>query len=300
MPRLPILLWPLLVGSTLLLTGVLIRRATSSTPAASALPTPSASPDPAALAALDRTIALLQSLSSTWFQTELWQKATSDGLKFEAEGQYLSAPGQRLRCEVQVRVGKTRGQFLTVCDGTTLWQMMRASSSAATLRRISLTRVLEVLSRPEATPQLRQEILGDLGFSGMLPLLRILRQRLQEAQLEKTQWQGYEVVCVSGRWPGGTSAAVALPQELCCRLLPRCCRLYLDASTFWPYRIEWWGSGAASAGNALLLQMEFRRPRLHQPLPPERCAVEFAFKDGTPDAEDLTARVVENVLIRLR
>jgi hypothetical protein len=299
MSRLQTVVWPLLVGSALVLIGLLSHRATSSTPATAASPTPPAASDPAALAALDQAIGLLGSLSSAWVQIELWQKASADDLKFESEGRYLAAPGQRLRCDLEVQVGKSCSQSLTVCDGTTLWQVTRLGNREVSISRITLTNVLELLAQPGTAPELRQEILGDLGFSSVLPLLRILRQRLQGAQQEKTHWQGYDVVCVSGRWPTGASAAAG-PEELSGRLLPRRCRLYFDAATSWPYRLEWWGPSRGASGDVLLLQMEFRRPVLNQPLSAERCAVEFAFDPGKTEVSDLTAPVVEGAQRRLR
>ena len=67
---------------------------------------------------------------------------------------------------------------------------------------------------------------------------------------------------------------------------PRQCRLFLDARTRWPHRLEWWGPAPPRKGDSLLLQMEFRNPRLGQPL----ADAEFAFQPGRSKVTDLTAQ----------
>ena len=86
------------------------------------------------------------------------------------------------------------------------------------------------------------------------------------------------------RWPDG---------------LPRQCRLYLEAPTLWPHRVEWWGPLRANAGDALLLQMEFRDPIINQPLSAERCAREFGFPVALNQAVTQTPEVVERARLLL-
>jgi hypothetical protein len=48
-------------------------------------------------------------------------------------------------------------------------------------------------------------------------------------------------------------------------LMPRKCYVFvgtLENKTLWPYRIEWWGPVLIRGDDVLLLEMEFREPRI--------------------------------------
>src|SRR5262245_30080793 len=187
MSRFHLFLWPLLGCSTLLLTGALGKRAPG--PADPAEPGPAAPPDPAALKALDQAAETLLPERVTWLEMTVWQRLACEELTYESEGRYLLGPGRRLRFASSVRVGNTRGEFLTVSDGATLWRVVRAGADGPTVVRVRLTPVLGALDGPGADPRVREAVLSGMGFAGPAPLLRDVRQRLLSAQQERERWQ---------------------------------------------------------------------------------------------------------------
>jgi hypothetical protein len=107
------------------------------------------------------------------------------------------------------------------------------------------------------------------SFGGPLELLKGLRQRLTWVRSERVRREGKDYFKLAGVCEGGLTGRDWLEE------LPRCCRLYLDAQTLWPHRVEWWGAEAPRSGGVLLFQAEFRDPVINQPLWPEQCQREF-------------------------
>ena len=91
---------------------------------------------------------------------------------------------------------------------------------------------------------------------------------------ETGRWKGHAVVRLTGRKPP------PVPDNQ-----PGECRLYLDAQTLWPCRIEWLGR-VPDRGDVLLVQMEFRDPVLGQPVHDEA----FHFDPGSAVVIDGTDR----------
>src|SRR5205823_4546431 len=81
--------------------------------------------DPAATQVLDRAIQALDPKEIPWLETTLWQRAQGEGWSYQSEGRFLAAPGNRLRLDLKVQVGKTPGRSSQVCDGRYLWQRLQ-------------------------------------------------------------------------------------------------------------------------------------------------------------------------------
>jgi hypothetical protein len=246
-------------------------------PSLPAAPAPAA--DDSAAATLGRALGALDEERVGWLEAEVWQRVRVPGYAYEADGYYLKAPGGRFRLQMQTHVGHKPGGLLMVCDGEELWQATRAGDGPwqGPSRR----------GRPEAATW--PEGLGPLAGKkaervaappvapgGAAPLLRRLRDRLLWARQEMVRQDGAEAIRLVGVWPKPEAEALAPAGSAWPDCTPRQCRLTLDARTLWPRRIEWGGPVAPGGGDVLLAEVEFRHPVFNRPLPPERCAREFA------------------------
>ncbi len=274
MPRPRFLLLPALAGLTLAVGGALTRQPT-------APPIFPVKADPAALRALQEAETALAPNRVGWIRTELWQQASAGPLTFQARGLYQGGPDNRLRLDLQVEQDAARSRLLTVSDGRTLWHARQVAGQELAVTRLDLARVLAALRHPAASAEARLDFHRNHFFLGLTPLLADLRETLTFTRRELVRWRNREVIVLTGVWSS--------PPEEWLPSFPRQCRLFLDARTRWPHRLEWWGPLAHHAGDNLLLQMEFRNPVLGRPLP----ETEFIFHPGRAKVTDLTAQWVQ-------
>jgi hypothetical protein len=155
---------------------------------------------------------------------------------------------------------------------------------------LNLPEVFAVMDGP-AGSQLRREFLQRPHFQGMTPLLRNLHSRLVWARCEVLRRAGDEQIRLVGVWSKEKAAKLAPSDEPWPIGLPRQCHLYLDARTYWPRRVEWWGPSSGADADRLLVQMEFRNPVFNRPLPANVCARLFTFQPGNVEIQDETASV---------
>lgn len=299
----------LVAGGLVVLTGAFsdrtASRASSATdaPDAPAVPaTPFASfPEARTTAILDQALAAASPARVRWVEAGIWQKVQLPGFAYEATGHYLLAPGHRFRLEVQTNVGLVQGTLLTVSDGTDLWQATRTGPKDwDAVTRLGLREVFATLDGPSGSPRLRAEFMQGPTFSGVMPLLSSLRERLNWVGHKIMGHEGAERVQLVGLWLPEIAAALASPGQPWPSGLPRQCRLRLDARTLWPERIEWWGPSTPGGPETLLAQMELREPILNRELPAERCRSAFAFDPGNTPISDQTGTVTTGLLARAR
>jgi hypothetical protein len=312
-------LLPLLVSSLLLLAGAIGQQppagppqtppAPPANPPATPPAAPGTSPSPAAPKAdaeatkvLKEAIDRLDPKRLKWVQTTFWQQADVQGLTYQAEGKYLAAPDQRLRLELSVRLGETTGTMDVVCDGSTMWQMVQVGGQPRLVTKVDLKKVLEGLSGQPDADQVRQEFFQNQAFTGLAPLLQGIQQRMTVTGREKVRWQGREVTRLTAVWSADVARSVTPPDKPWPPYLAQECQLYLEPvgadGALWPRRLEWWGPSAAGASPALLLQMEFRDPKLNQPLPAEQVARAFHFDPGPGEVPDMTQQMAQTVKSR--
>jgi hypothetical protein len=263
MTRLPSFLIASVLCPTLLLTGTAGRRASLSAPLAPSAPPPAAE-QAAAAALLEQAVARLASPGSPWQDVTVWQHVDCDELNYQVRGRYLTGPDRRRRLQLQVQVGSTRGQVLTICDGKRVWTRVQVGMGEPSMAQQDLP----------GGPAQAEAVLLQYGLAGAEALLPAIRARLQAPHWDQVLWGGREAYRISGDWPAACPVPTALPDDAQVAAVPRRCRVYLDARTLWPLRVEWWGQGPDGA--ALVAVTEFRDPVLGRPLSPERCAREFA------------------------
>jgi hypothetical protein len=261
-------------------------------------PAPAPETDEAAERCLEQALGALKADGLAWLEMGIWQKVQLPAYAFEADGTYRLAPGQRFRMEMHTHAGEGEGTLLMVSDGRDLWQAERPGQGAwENVTRLNLAEVFAVMNGPSAA-QLRDEFLERPHFQGLTPLLRALRNRLVWARGEVIRKSGRERIHLVGVWSREEASKHVEPDEPWPTGLPRQCHLYLDARTYWPERVEWWGPNAVRGADHLLVQMEFRNPVFNHPLSPEVCEKLFAFQPGQAEVEDETASVAAEMTKR--
>lgn len=228
---------------------------------------------------------LLDAKKLGWFETTLWQRVENLGLTYESEGKYSGGPDQRMRLDLEVKLGKTNGRLAIISDGTTVWNATTIGSTAPAIWRWDLKRINEVLSAPGTSPQLRQQFYRDQFFAGLAPLILSLEQHMTFTKQELETWKGHDVYKLSAIAPESAGKqAGAWPAYV-----PRSSRCYLDKTTLWPYRLEWWGPVAVDGEDRLLTQMEFREPKFFKGANiPKELASLFQFDAGKAQVMDRT------------
>jgi len=272
-----LLLLPLLAGLAISLAGALTV-SSSSYPHTAPPPALPLRPDSSAAHALAGALERLSADQTRWIKAQLWQKVDIPPLAFQAEGLYQGGPAHRLRLELRVRSAGTLSRLLMVSDGQTLWQVREVAGSPVSVSRMELPTVLEAVDRPEAAA-VRADFYQNQFFAGLVPLLRSLQEQVTFTRLENSRWREHHVLVLTGARSGAADSAWPVH-------LPRQCRLFLDAQSLWPHRLEWWGPAPNSSGDMLLAQVEFRDPVLNQPASDDQ----FTFQPGQLPVDDVTAR----------
>jgi hypothetical protein len=254
-------------------------------------PAPPPQADIAAERCLDQAIELFKAERVNWLEMTIWQKAQVPGFSYEADGSYRLAPGQRFRLEMHTHPAEGEGTMLSVSDGQQLWRAGRSGKGPwENVTHINLSEVFAAMNGPVGQ-QLREEFLQRPHFQGMTPMLRHLRTHLVWAQADLLRQTSGGRIRLVGVWSKEEAMKKVAPNQPWIAALPRQCHLYLDARSYWPQRVEWWGPTTAGGPDRLLVQMEFRNPVLNRPLSADVCARLFAFHPGDAEVEDETATV---------
>jgi hypothetical protein len=300
------LLLPSLAGLVLLLisaNSAVGPPLTAPPPSPSLAPLPfDAAADPAANQLLDRAIALLAPERLEWLEMKLWQQVHVQGVSYEVEGRYVGGPDNRLRLELNTHQGNVAGRLLVVSDGITLWQHTRVGNDGQDrCKQMNLREVLDLLNSPNMPVGWRDQFLQNQAFGAVTTLLPGLRQRMNCLSKETVRREGRLLHRLTAGWKPEVAAVLSPVGKPWPAGLARQGRLYLDAGTLWPQRLEWWGPDSPQAEDSLLVQMEFRDPVLNRPLSAERCANEFQLLNGAADtAADITPEMTQRLKDRAK
>jgi hypothetical protein len=265
-----------------------------------------ARPDAAASQTLEQALSRLSPpgdgkapVGVTWLATNLWQQMQMQGLACEVQGRYLSGPNNCFRLDLATRQGDIEGKLCVVSNGQLLWQATRLGAQGwARANKVDLTQLRQVFPNQQpASPW--DDYLQSQAGGGPAALLANLRRQLTWVRQEPVLRQGVMLMKLTGTWrpsvllglsPTGKSAdgRSDWPSGW-----PRQCRLYLDARSLWPHRVEWWGPDPPRPSEALLMEMEFREPVVNRPLSAEQSAQLFTWHDG--DVPDATREVLDQL-----
>ncbi len=215
-------------------------------------------PDPARLFA--RALADLR--QAPWLRLTVWQRLHDPQDGYESEAHLTLGPDFCARMETTVRTGKVKSHTLLISDGRAVAEVVRLPGA-----REKVTGAY--LPAGEAADK-RGQYLQERGCVGPLPLLTELHQLVATWKLDTGFIAAKAVYRLQGEIDGN------VPKQK--TLAARSCRLYLDAATFLPVRLEWWTADRASA--RLRLEMEFRDLEINRALSAEECARVFSYQSN--------------------
>jgi hypothetical protein len=222
-----------------------------------------------ASAVLAQAIAKLAPNKASWLRTQIWQKQQCEEMCFEAEGTLVRGPNHCARLELTIRAGAGQTAVTVVSDGVGLAHARKRAGQPVDVESQQFAK-----GNAAITPEQIAEIISAHGCGGPYALLRELADKLENMETATGAWDNQQVVRLTGQVKSTANPdpakGLAVP--------PRVCRLYLDAKTLWPVRIEWWSAAPAAAAADLILQIEFRRPTINQPLSHEECVREFSYQ----------------------
>ena len=141
-------------------------------------------------------IAKLQSVSA-----KLEQDVEMLNQKFKITGDYMKAPNSRVYSLLEIGGGlpDTKGKFLQVCDGETLW-VYELVLDQAFYRRWTIKPMLERLNSPDLDRESRTMAMSQLGLAGPETLLIGLRKNIRFDMKEATVLDGRKVWKIHGTW----------------------------------------------------------------------------------------------------
>jgi hypothetical protein len=212
---------------------------------------------------LARAAANLDPAKLQWLRYKIWQKQDAEDMSFEAQGRLLRGPNQCGRFELTVGSGTEATELLTVSDGIGLAHSCRPPGKPA---QVSTLKYITPENNPYAPEQI-EAILHAHSCGGPFQLLKDLEAKLENWQLASGTWNNRTILRLTGIVNNHDDDSAVIS--------PRQCRVFLDAQTLWPMRVEWWA--ARARGEALFLEMEFRDAVINQPLSHEECEREFSF-----------------------
>ena len=208
-------------------------------PAAPAPPRVVAPPTPAELA-IDAAIAKLKAIPSV--AATLNQSVEMLGQSFQVDGRYLKAPGNKTLTFMTVSgLGDASGAMQQVSDGR-VFHDYRKIFAGERCDRLELGPIYKRLDSPDCEPDLRNEVISQLGYTGPETLLVGLRKALLFDQMGEETLDGREVLRIGGRWkdydaltgPGQPPFQPTMPLP---SYVPDKATVYIGKVDGWPYKL---------------------------------------------------------------
>ncbi len=219
----------------------LLAWAQTSPPAAAAASATTPPPPTAAEKLLDDAIAKVRTVQT--LSTEIRQDVRMLGIQYRVEGQYLRAPGYRVKLRLDVvGLSNITGTMLQISDGETFWDYKKLLDSTE-IRRRQLKPILEKLNTPEADAELREKVLSTLGYSGPEALLSGLRKAIGFDQIEDGELDSHKVWIIRGRWKDrdrltSPNQPPLPPTGPLPPYVPSLAEVWLDQESGWPHRVK--------------------------------------------------------------
>jgi outer membrane lipoprotein-sorting protein len=214
--------------------------------------------------------------------------------RFRATGSYLQGTDMRLRLEYTVKAGSAEGSLLEVCDGTILWSRQTIGDQTRLTRRD----VRQILNAAASGGNVAENILiAELGLGGLPALLASLERSMTFDEIERQEIDAISFVIIGGTWNSEFrqrfQASPASPgSDQLPDLVPDRVRIYFDAETLFPRRIQYLKAPTDTELEHPLVALDFTDVELDAPV----SASEFQFEP--PDnvyAEDVTNKYIEKL-----
>ncbi|GEM_PF-3950490 len=219
---------------------------------------------------LDETIKKIEALKQ--FRAEVRQVTEMFGYKFAADGQYAVGPDYRMLFELKVRLTDpdTYGTMKEVCDGRVHWRHQQVLDTS-NLTRTDLKRLREVLDKPQFNKDLRDQLVRGFGFSGIVPLLKGLRDTQRFTSHKEDKLDDADVYVLEGGWKEDViGRTVFRGQQLSMGNLPSYVpnktTLWIGREDGWPHRVRM-ESEKKTQGSKTVVTLEFLNPQIGVDLP---------------------------------
>ncbi len=242
-----------------------------------------------------RAVKLLQESRNGLFlrrsvNARLQEKVAIAGSTFQASGTYQAGVFPRLRLSYEVKVGKTTGTILEVCDGQLLWtvQEIRVAGSEEPTVKVSRTVIDDVLKANNESGNIPEtNLIAGMGVGGLPALLASLEKSMSFDAIKLAEYDGQTYSVVQGRWNDdylarlGGADGKPLPE-----FVPDRVRIYFDQQTLFPTRILYLKKAPdeEKLPYRLLLSLEFSDIVLDGPVSEEQ------FRYVPPDEIDVENR----------
>ncbi len=220
---------------------------------------------------LDQAITKLEAL--TQFRTDVRQVTEMLGYRFTADGQYAIAPDFHMLFELKVQLTDTTGTIKEVCDGRMHWRNHKVLDTQE-LIKTDVKKIREVLDKPQFSKDIRDKLTGQLGFSGIVPMLKGLRDSQKFESHEEDTLDDKPVNVLHGQWREEViNQATFRGQQLSFADLPTRYPFIPNKSTVWIGREDGWlhkvemESHKKVLGTTTKITVEFLNPQIGVDLP---------------------------------
>lgn len=162
-----------------------------------------------------------------------------------SKGVYKKAPGYKARFELDVDLGEATGKRLVVSDGS-IGYWYRKVLEVEELQLIEIAKIIDLIEKKDLPQPNKRRVLAQLpivqsgdmlrGYLGSVTFTKLSEKTIGEQEKRKVvvvegHWRKKAIDALTGR-PG-----VADLESLGANL-PQYVRLYIDAETSWPLKIE--------------------------------------------------------------
>jgi outer membrane lipoprotein-sorting protein len=185
-----------------------------------------------------KKVAALKAISA-----DIEQTVDMLGQHFALKGQYMRGPDYRIYLKLDLAgLGDASGRMLQICDGKVLWDYQKILNSES-YTKLEIQKVLRKLEEPGIDPEMRQQIISSMGFTGPDALLSGLRKSLKFYKQEEDTLDGRKVWVLYGEWKDRAALTGANQQPLPSvaplpAYVPSVAKVFLGQDDGWPYRVQ--------------------------------------------------------------
>lgn len=199
---------------------------------------------------------------------------------FKAEGRYLQgnigANDQRLRLELTLKIARSQGSILEICDGDVLWSRYdigdkenKKERKEPMITRRNVTQILDAARRKGENAD--NKLVADLSRGGLPALLASLERFMEFHSVKSGTFRDRPVNVVHGTWAANFLAMMkdkSQPENsgLLPSFVPDRVEVFLDTQTGFPLRIEYFKRQGTGDVFRPQLTLDFLDVVLDQPL----------------------------------
>lgn len=251
---------------------------------------------------LDEAIAKIEALAT--YQAGIRQTTEMLGYKFTSEGRCAFGPDYRMLYELTVHMTdrETKGTLLEVCDGRRHIRSQKILDTHDVIE-LNVEAIREIIEKPVFKKEARDELVRELGFSGIVPLLRGLRNTQRFDTIEEDTLGDAPVFILKGTWrdevlnPTGSGARGQKPTITQMPAhIPSKTTLWLGKEDGWPHRMLL-ESAKKGATPPTVITLEFLNPQIGGELPASLFAIELPADvkshDQTPDYKRMLTALLQ-------